>query len=208
MTIEKMEFLTIEDWETWVTSPPPEDQIEEIEGSLIIRHKIIEKKLDMITHYNWETRNYQSKFIKVLDANGVSHPYISASLELVIHFPFLSWQTRTLVGAVSIPMSYFQNEDGTLNGYFDNTAKSLCISNAASELGEQFGRNLNDTPPVVTKRQEKKRNGRREPVLMTPDAKIKKQYVTAVADNDQDTIGKLRSLYQFPDTINPDEYAY
>jgi hypothetical protein len=203
MTIEKVKITSIEEWQDWVTSPPPEEQIETIDGVFIIRHKIIEKKLDMITNFNWETRNYQSKIIELVDANNVKHQYISASLELVVNTTFLRSMTRVLVGAVSIPMAFFQNEDGTLHGHFDNTAKSLCISNAASELGEQFGRNLNDVPPVITAK--KKSNGnRRQPVKMIPDAKIKKQYAEAVAFNELDTVAKLLALYEFPDPVKSD----
>jgi len=72
--------------------------------------------------------------------------------------------TRTLVGAVSFDVSFFGND------HIANTAKSLAIANASTELGNRFGRNLNPKeaammivgmkqpiiPPVVDKDQRDK----------------------------------------------------
>lgn len=171
--------------EEWLDTEPTIDEIIEIDGVLCISNLIIEELLDELTDKNWETINYTSKFVK--DHNG--NHFISASLELVVHY---SGKTRRITGAVSFPLNYFPN-----NTHYDNTAKTLCISNAASDLGKRFGRGLNKVHPVVT-------SGKQymgvsvQNTKMKPDADIMQEYIKAVTECNYEKISALEYIYEFP----------
>ena len=138
----------------------------------IIPQKIIESLLDELTEQNWSTRNFQfSRWseqglppVQTTDGRPVYNSGLNArtmcdaSLELVVTYkmvvPVSPYEdaaamgpvrqsvkeieiTRVLVGAVSFDVSFFGND------HIANTAKSLAISNAASDLGKRFGKDLN-----------------------------------------------------------------
>lgn len=130
----------------------------------IIPQKIIESLLDELTEQNWSTRNFQfARYDQTVinPTTGIAAfktTMCDASLELEVTYrmvvpvsPYDIVQpmgaihltqkeieiTRVLVGAYSFDTSLFGNE------YIANTAKSLCISNAASDLGRRFGKDLN-----------------------------------------------------------------
>lgn len=171
----------IKDVAKWLKQSPPKSQIVEIQNGKdkvkIIPQKIIETLLDELTEQNWSTRNFHlsrwEEKSKLSSATGepadklfVSRTMCDASLELVITYkvvvpisPYEQYDqqprgsqtqkeieiTRVLVGAVSFDCSFFGND------HVANTAKSLCISNAASDLGRRFGKDLNpNIPPVVS----------------------------------------------------------
>lgn len=159
----------IKDVAKWLKQSPPKSQIVEIQNGKdkvkIIPQKIIETLLDELTEQNWSTRNFQfsrwSETITKNDGNGglseiIKRTMCDASLELVVTYkmivPLSPYETaptvvgkvmkeieitRVLVGAVSFDVSFFGND------HIANTAKSLCISNAASDLGRRFGKDLN-----------------------------------------------------------------
>ncbi len=159
----------IKDVAKWLKSAPRKSEIVEIQKGKdkvkIIPQKIIESLLDELTEQNWSTRNFQfSRYSQKskITKDGVPAVYdvvdkvmCDASLELVVPYkvvvPFSPYEvapnpgqtlkeieiTRVLVGAYSFDTSLFGNE------YIANTAKSLCISNAASDLGRRFGKDLN-----------------------------------------------------------------
>lgn len=174
----------------WLRLQPNDDEIEMIEGVNIIRQKIIEELLDIMTDQNWSTRNYQSKYFKVGDVD-----YISASLELVVnyHDDNRVLIQRTFVGAVSFQLSFFSGQ------HIDNTAKSLCIVNAASEIGNRLGRNLNQSvQPVIEGKLSKAQQKVKAAVKVAPDAGIKAQWNEAVQKNN---VKKAKYLFGFYNII-------
>lgn len=179
----EQEILTTD----WLRQPPAEEEIEIILGIKVLRQRVIEEKLDFLTNQTWGTSNYHSKYFTL-----EGRMFISASLELKVLYGGYSGEPRTLVGAVTFPLDFFPD-----NIHYDNTAKSLCITNAASELGKQFGRGLNaDVQPVIIGK------SKRDAVLIEPDMSIKKSYVDAVANNNQQVIDHLRRIYKFPEPVN------
>lgn len=167
----------IKDVNEWLKSSPEQEEIVEIQDGpnkvKIIPQKIIETLLDELTEQNWSTRNFQFSSVKRKPnyiPNGTVVPaeevmMCDASLELVVTYkvvvpisPYEQYDqqprgsqtqkeiqiTRVLVGAVSFPCDFFGND------HVANTAKSLCISNAASDLGRRFGKDLNPSvaPPI------------------------------------------------------------
>lgn len=150
----------------WLKTAPKKSEIVEIQNGKdkvkIIPQKIIESLLDQLTDHNWSTRNFQfSRFVET-NLNRPAGTYdpstagqrtmCDASLELVVTYrvmvpslmhdvnaPVLVEKeiTRVLVGAVSFDVSFFGND------HIANTAKSLAISNAASDLGRRMGKDLN-----------------------------------------------------------------
>ena len=144
--------------ETWLKSKPRKSEIKEIQNGKdkvkIIPQKIIESLLDELTDHNWSTRNFQfSRFTETWSSDTKTlRCFCDASLELVVTYRQMvpapihdgtgpvqveKEITRVLVGAYSFDVSLFGNE------YIANTVKSLCISNAASDLGRRFGKDLN-----------------------------------------------------------------
>jgi len=155
--------IMIKDVAKWLKTAPRKSEIVEIqtgkvkdgksETVKIIPQKIIESLLDELTEQNWSTRNFQfNRWESTMLADGiVGKTFCDASLELVVTYkafiknplaengPFMTEKeiTRVLVGAYSFDVSLFGND------HIANTAKSLCISNAASDLGCRFGKDLN-----------------------------------------------------------------
>lgn len=151
----------IKDVAKWLKTAPPKGQIVEIQDGprkvKIIPQKIIESLLDELTEQNWSTRNFKfSRWIeRGINNEGnesIGRTMCDASLELVVTYrqlvlgsitdksePVMMEKeiTRVLVGAVSFDVSLFGND------HIANTAKSLCITNAASDLGRRFGKDLN-----------------------------------------------------------------
>lgn len=152
----------IKDVAKWLKSAPRKNEIVEIQNGKdkvkIIPQKIIESLLDELTEQNWSTRNFQfSRFtipagVDFGNPGTIGKTMCDASLELVVTYrtmvpapihdgtgPVMVEKeiTRVLVGAVSFDVSFFGND------HVANTAKSLCISNAASDLGRRFGKDLN-----------------------------------------------------------------
>lgn len=164
----------IKDVAAWLKRSPTKKEIVEIQDGpnkvKIIPQKIIETLLDELTEQNWSTRNFQFKRWNEEQFTDVTKPQIvrtmcDASLELVVTYkvvvpisPYEQYDqqprgsqtqkeieiTRVLVGAVSFDCAFFGND------HVSNTAKSLCISNASSDLGRRFGKDLNESiPPVI-----------------------------------------------------------
>lgn len=135
----------IKDVAKWLKTAPRKSEIVEIQNGKdkvqIIPQKIIETLLDELTDQNWSTRNFQfSRSAQLISTTGlpIEKVMCDASLELVVTYCVAEKEiTRVLVGAVSFDVSYFGNE------HVANTAKSLCITNAASDLGKRFGKDLN-----------------------------------------------------------------
>lgn len=154
---------------TWLKKAPNKSEIVEFQNGVdkvkIIPQKIIETLLDQLTDQNWSTENFRSSTREVLIYGNVAtgeivdrKTFMDASLELVVtytikstsdpHDPFGELDktiTRRLVGAYTFDIDYFGNS------FTHNTAKSLCISNAASDLGRRFGKDLNPSVAPVLK---------------------------------------------------------
>lgn len=151
----------IKDVAKWLKTAPRKSEIVEIQNGKdkvqIIRQKIIETLLDELTEQNWSTRNFQfSRWTETIpmgpNAVSMGRTMCDASLELVVTYRMMvpaplhdttgpvqveKEITRVLVGAYSFDTALFGND------HIANTAKSLCISNAASDLGRRFGKDLN-----------------------------------------------------------------
>lgn len=160
--------MPIKDIAKWLKTAPRKSEVVEIQNGKdkvkIIPQKIIESLLDELTEQNWSTRNFQfSRWTEqgtypAVGTGGNASDFKSArtmcdaSLELVVTYRMMvdaplhdgtgplkieKEVTRVLVGAVSFDVSFFGND------HIANTAKSLAISNAASDLGRRFGKDLN-----------------------------------------------------------------
>ncbi len=151
----------IKDVAAWLKKSPPKGQVAEIQNGdkkvKIIPQNIIETLLDELTEQNWSTRNFKMvRWTEVLPSKSNepvrTRTICDAHLELVVTYRTMADAplhtgtgplkmereiTRVLVGAYSFDCSLFGND------YIANTAKSLCIVNAASELGRRFGKDLN-----------------------------------------------------------------
>lgn len=147
----------IKDVAKWLKTAPRKSEIVEIQNGKdkvkIIPQKIIESLLDELTEQNWSTRNFQfTRWTEISRANEPGRTMCDASLELVVTYRMMvpaplhdttgpvqveKEITRVLVGAYSFDTALFGND------HISNTAKSLCISNAASDLGRRFGKDLN-----------------------------------------------------------------
>ena len=178
----------------WLKRSPAKSEITEIDGIKMLLIHVVEDKLDRLTDQQWSTQNYQSKYVSI--GNKI---HISASLELVL--PYCPdgkiMITRTLTGAITYKIGYFGS-----NEHHDNTAKSICIVNAASELGNQFGRGLNppQQPVIYGGKQINPSdntlevNGKKA-VKLKPDFTIIEKYQKALIENDTVELQTLRSIY-------------
>ena len=109
----------------------------------------------------------------------------SASIELVIRYEHNGKEIeRSFVGCASFPLKSIEP-----NTHFLATVKSECIKNAASDIGNYFGRGLNDNLPLsgAAKNEEKPK--------VKPDSKIMKQFLQAVEKGDTATITMLSNIY-------------
>jgi len=147
----------MKDVQKWLRQSPKKSEIVEIQNGKdkvkIIPQKIIESLLDELTeNYGWSTEKFQFSRFSEYDANGKwVRTLCDASLELVVTYrlmvvgplnqntPVLIEKeiTRRLVGAVTFDVSFFGND------HTANTAKSLATTNAATDLGNRFGKSLN-----------------------------------------------------------------
>jgi len=137
----------------WLKQDPKEAVEILIDGKKvkIIPQKDIETLLDQLTDQNWDTINFKSSTRLAPGPNNTVVTLMDASLELVVRYKVRSSAhasigkeiTRTLTGAITFDVAYFGNN------YHNNTAKSLCISNAASDLGNRFGKSLNPLPLMI-----------------------------------------------------------
>lgn len=162
----------IKDVAAWLKKNPPKGQIVEIQNGKdkvkIIPQKTIESLLDELTEQNWSTKNFQFSTRHEDQFTDIQKPQrvrtmCDASLELVVTYRIMvpaplhettgpvqveKEITRVLVGAVSFDIAFYANLSG--NDHVANTAKSLCITNAASDLGRRFGKDLNpNVPPPI-----------------------------------------------------------
>ncbi len=161
----------IYDVATWLKKNPSKKEIVEFQNGpdkiKVIPQKIIETLLDQLTDQNWSTENFHSSTREVIIYGNAASgeivgrkTFMDASLELVVTYPVKRYEylqtgengkfmgleniTRRLVGAYTFDIDYFGNS------FTLNTAKSLCITNAASDLGRRFGKDLNPSlPPVI-----------------------------------------------------------
>lgn len=166
----------------WLNQQPPEEYIEIIDGVSVIRQKVVERLLDELTECNWETQKF--KLTRFFDHDGKE--WVDASILLVVHYENI---TRKLTGAVTYDVARF----GQLHS--SNTAKSLCIVNAASELGNRFGRNLNPSvEPVIAGVRSKKKA-----VKFTATPEIIKSYKSAIFTGNDKVAASLLEIYNIPD---------
>lgn len=142
------------DLSLWLKTEPAESEIAIINDyAQVIPIHIVKKHLDYLTQMgHWETKNFKVNYITI---NG--NEAIDASLELVINI-FIAEEieySRTLTGACTYTLQYIREIDnitgryGVSNEHYSATALSLCIVNAAKNLGAKFGANLNIVAPKL-----------------------------------------------------------
>lgn len=165
----------------WLKEMPPTEEITDLGGVVVLLANVVKDKLDTLTDGFWETKDYQSKYVTV---KGIT--YISASLVLIVRYDDIP--ERKLVGAVTFRLDYFPE-----NTHWDNTAKTLCIVNAASDLGNQFGRHFNKVNAVVDRP-----TGipKKESIKMKPDVSVLKMYSDAIVAGDTEKINQLSAIYE------------
>lgn len=191
----------------WLDKQPEEDEIRFKEGVPYLPIEVCEKLLDYMANYGliWNTRNYQSKYFSV-----GGELYISASLELYFepgdaieeddkNVFVKRYYNKSLVGVTTFPVRGYLP-----NIHFDSIAKSLCTVNAASDLGNRFGRLLytKEDVPIIQVNEDPVnigtvlRNGKKG-VKTIPDETIWNLYRKAVGELDKKTMEKLEKVYQF-----------
>jgi len=151
-------------------------------GALHIPIDILESQLDT---FNWSTQNYQWNLFK----DGYANLHVAASLELVLNIVVSDSEIikRTFVGACNFSLLSL----GPIPDW-NATAKSMCIKNAASDVGKWLGRGINaENIPDRGQQLEKSRTAAKK----TPDEKIKQQFKEAAEKGDQATIIMLSNIY-------------
>ena len=148
----------IKNLDKWLSQSPKEaiDVLMNGKKIKVIPQKEIETLLDKLTDRTWTTQNFKSSVRQEI-INGKTVNLMDASLELVISYTTVvvghlntdkqvmveQQITRTLVGAVTFDTAYFGNT------YHNNTARSMCIVNAASDITTRFGKYLNPLPAML-----------------------------------------------------------
>lgn len=140
-----MEKKKILDVNKWLKTNPRKNEVVEIlttDGKKVkvIQQKVIESLLDDMTDQNWDTVNFKSSRYLTKDGREL----MDASLELIVRYKGTDGYNvvRVLTGSYTINTAFL------VGGFENNTIKSLCITNAASELGKRFGKDLN--PSVIS----------------------------------------------------------
>lgn len=163
----------------WLTKEP-QFTADNGSGALHIPIEILENELDLL---NWSTKNFQWSMYK----DGYASLSVAASIELEFFVEDSNGELhqRVLVGSCNFPLaSIAPIQDWCA------TAKSMCIKNAASDIGKRYGRGLNsEVLPDRTTQLEK--------VIQKaqPDSKIMKQFLKAVEEKDEATITMLTNIY-------------
>jgi len=149
-------------------------------GALHIPIEILENELDLL---NWDTRNFQWSMYK----DGYASLSVAASLELLFEIQDTNGglHQRFLVGACNFPLVAIAPIQDWLA-----TAKSMCIKNAATDIGKRFGRGIN-------KEILPDRSTQLEKVVQKtkPDNKIMNQFLKAIEEKDEATITMLTNIY-------------
>lgn len=161
----------------------PEDQIAvNKQGYLHIPIDTMERKLDALSEFNtyWGTKKYQSRLYEF----GGS-VYISASIELCTDGDY----KINLVGAAT-----FNTADYGGITHADPIAKSLCVVNAAYDLGDQFGRFISRDSELLRQENNTKSNGK-QPIEIVPDKGIIEQYKKAILHSDLKKTDALKAAY-------------
>jgi len=142
----------------------------------------IRKLENILDDLNWSTKQFSHQIFK----DGYANLCVAASIELEINYKTEdgSLVTRTFVGACNFSLISLEP-----NPHFLATAKSECIKNAASDIGEYFGRGMNDEVIPSGKKVEKKA------VKSKPDSKIMQQFLEAISKGDERTQIMLSNVY-------------
>lgn len=163
----------------------PED-LEAIDGAFFIPIDKLENRLDEL---DFSTRNFQYQIYK----DGYANLCVSASLELEIRYKDKTKVlTRTFIGACNFSIKSIEP-----NSHFLATAKSMCIKNAASDIGKYYGRGINaDIAPSVIRVE-------KQEVKSKPDSKIMQRFLEAIENGDKATEIMLSNIYD----IKTDTYV-
>jgi predicted SnoaL-like aldol condensation-catalyzing enzyme len=170
----------------WLSQDCPEEDRRYINGVPYIPIEICEKKLDQLTKNTWGTKSLRRDIYFTPDGRIIW----SGSLELTIEYfeiqnLITSYTKRTLIGTAT-----FNTTDYVPNTHWDSIGRSLCIANAASDLGNQFGRNFyaptQDTLTVSV------------PQKRTPDKVVRKQYDNYIKDGEFIKASYLVDVYDLP----------
>jgi hypothetical protein len=172
------------DLQDWLKQDCPDTDIAYKDGVKHIPIEVCERKLDHMQdrfQVVWCTENYKSSLY-----HFNNEIWISASLELVIKWRDYgddSMFEKRIVGCATFRLS-----DMLPNHHLDATAKSLCVVNACSDLGEQFGRSFNKQQESIVGVNTSKQK---------PDIITKQKYKIASSKGDADTIKRLEEQFDF-----------
>lgn len=148
------------------------------------KHIPIEPLENTLDLFHWSTQNYQWNLYK----DGYASLGVGASIELVINFRTDEGETikRTFVGSCN-----FLLQSVAPITDWNATAKSMCIKNAATDIGRYLGRGINSEAMVDRSTAPMKAPA----VKKQPDSKIMQQFLSAVESGDKATITLLSNIY-------------
>ena len=124
----------------FLNTPPAENEIcFNEDGSRYLPIDVVKRKLTALCGFNWSTTSFRHFFY--MDSMG--NNYVSGSITLSVGFIIEGDSNvevkRHLSGSATFSFKKFDD-----NKHFGATCKSLCIVNAAQDLGVAFGLGLND----------------------------------------------------------------
>lgn len=170
--------MTESQFKKQVMSPVLPEDMEPVDGAFHIPIDKLEIRLDEL---DFSTRNFAYQIFK----DGYANLCVSASLELEIKYKDKTKVlTRSFIGACNFSLKSIEP-----NSHFLATAKSMCIKNAASDIGKYYGRGLNaDLAPAV-------RQVEKAIVKSRPDSKIMQRFLDAIESGDKATEIMLSNIY-------------
>lgn len=172
--------MTLSEIEKWLKEQVPEEEIELLDDtdpkSAYMPIWVIETLLDRLTMGNWNRLNHKYSFHP--DTMGVEWLATSHELELLY-----DGVRRVLICTSFInPNQFLDTRNLMQTGIAEATKAGVKV------LGSRFGKGLNDRMVLKTK-------PKRQKIKVTPDAKVMKAYMEAVAENDTEKINNLLSHY-------------
>lgn len=151
------------------------------------KHIPIEPLENILDEFHWSTQNYQWELYK----DGYASLGVGASIELVLNFKTDEGETikRTFVGSCNFLLQSISPITD-----WNATAKSMCIKNAATDVGKYLGRGINSE--TMVDRSSAPIDRKPPAVKKTPDSKIMQQFLKAIEQKDEATITLLSNIYQ------------
>jgi hypothetical protein len=128
----------------------------------------------------WSTRNFQFKLLNL----GESGFFFTGSVELTIK---TNEYERTICGATTLPLVWFNKPSGLMTD-FEPTILAECVKNAAKQLGNKFGRHLNERVLI---------DADRKPMKKPATLEVRKKYAAACAAKDEAAVKDYEAKYIF-----------